>query len=95
MISRITITATPMHVKATAPRCSSRVIQATSSSFAHAFHASLLKLRLFRCVRCEDEEQSAASGAHATAPQVDAVIVKFFAPAMVRSQVSESDNAIV
>jgi hypothetical protein len=37
-----------MHVKATAPRCSSRIIQATSSNFAHAFQASpaLLELRL-------------------------------------------------
>lgn len=39
VISRITLTALPMQVKATAPRCSSCLIQPTFPNFAHAFQA--------------------------------------------------------
>jgi hypothetical protein len=54
VISRITITAIPMHVKATAPRCSSRIMQATSSSFAHAFRKPRPTRRALLFWLCED-----------------------------------------
>jgi hypothetical protein len=39
VISRIALTALPMQVTATAPRCSSCLIQPTFPNFAHAFQA--------------------------------------------------------